>query len=95
MFKTKLRFLSLVLFPILLICSILFNGAIRTNALVKGWTPIEKEALSPEANGDNALGIVIRPSEESDTQINEIGKDGYPDLGSPQVFPFEAGLGSS
>ena len=74
---------------------ILFTGWTSADALVKGWSPIEKESLSPEANGDNPLRIVIEPSGENQN-IDEEDKNqsNYPDLGSEQVFPFEPGLGN-
>ena len=70
--------------------ALIFGAATQTLAMTKGWEPPNKESLSPEANGDNPLGIVI----EKQKGIQE-GNDEYPDLGSAQVFPFEPGLGNS
>ena len=71
----------------------IFMGSTRADALVKGWSPPEEQALSVEANGNNPLGIVIEPSQESQTN-QPVDKADYPDLGSDQVFPFVAGLDS-
>tara|TARA_Y100001968_G_scaffold262614_1_gene250960 strand:- start:2224 stop:2502 length:279 start_codon:yes stop_codon:yes gene_type:complete len=51
-------------------------------------------------NGDNPLQIVIEPSEtneniENDNTKIEMKMSEYPDLGSEQVFPFEAGFGKN
>ena len=86
-----LRPVFIAILSIVCICS-LFAGPSSTEALVKGWTPSEDDLLSPEANGDNPLGTVIQPSEEEDGQGPK--NQGYPDLGSEQVFPFEPGLGN-
>ncbi len=59
-------------------------------------------ALSPEANGDNPLEIVIEPSESNEKNSSqELAAPNsqnqttpYPDLGDDQVFPFAAGLDS-
>ena len=59
-------------------------------------------ALSPEANGDNSLQIVIEPSENNEktsaeelaSPNSQIQTNPYPDLGDDQVFPFAAGLDS-
>lgn len=79
--------------------SVLLAKPTSTDALVKGWTPPEEQALSPEANGDNALGIVIRPSQDTqneyiEREMEEKKTPDYPDFGSDQVFPFVAGLDS-
>tara|TARA_B100000700_G_C14638059_1_gene666030 strand:+ start:40 stop:384 length:345 start_codon:yes stop_codon:yes gene_type:complete len=88
----------LIFIPFALSCLLFFIAPFSAHALVKGWE-LPEQALSPEANGDNPLGLVIIPSDEnnidSNQQDNEVTSNNYPDLGSEQVFPFEPGLGNS
>ncbi len=65
--------------------------------------PTDAKALSPEANGDNPLQIVIEKSDDNsslkidemaESPIDESRTNNYPDLGDDQVFPFAAGLDS-
>tara|TARA_Y100001968_G_C19192860_1_gene636042 strand:+ start:311 stop:589 length:279 start_codon:yes stop_codon:yes gene_type:complete len=64
-------------------------------------TPLNKlQAISVGDNGDNPLKIVIQPSENNKDLDNketsvENKIDDFPDLGSEQVFPFEAGFGKN
>ena len=93
------KFFRIISFIVLCVF-ILFPGTMSAEALVKGWNPPEEQALSPEANGDNPLGIIIEPSsevqdEENSNPMDGISMNNYPDLGSEQVFPFEPGLGNS
>ncbi len=78
---------------------IVFIHPISTNALVKGWTPVEEEFLSSEANGDNPLKIVIVPSKDNgtneseeignaDQSITEIGSNNSADVIEDLIFPF-------
>ena len=99
MVRKFLRSISFAVLSIVVISSVLLIATTKTEALIKGWSPPD-ETLSPEANGDNPLGIVIEPSDEDATleknnSKGEINKMKYPDLGSEQVFPFEPGLGNS
>ena len=101
MLKKSLKRISFAVLSLFLVFSIILTLPTKTNSLVKGWsTPNNEESLSPESKGDNPLRIVIEESEEDqDTDdnisINQSKTKNYPDLGSPQVFPFEAGLGAS
>ena len=90
---TSIMMLSISLF----LC--LFAGNTSANALVKGWQPVVDETLSQEDQGNNSLGIKIKPTEENINQehldaMEETKTTEYPDLGSDQVFPFIAGLDS-
>ncbi len=56
--------------------------------------------MEGEDNGDNPLQIVIEPSEDNEEVLTNQTKPGmkmsaFPDLGSEQVFPFEAGFGKN
>ena len=87
MLKKMFGVLSHLILSIPIICSIFFVGL---NSV---------EALSPDANGQNPLKIVIEPSEENqsldpENSLDEIKMGGIPDLGDDQVFPFVAGLDS-
>ena len=87
MLKKLFGILSHLILSIPIICSIFFVGL---NSV---------EALSPDANGQNPLKIVIEPSEENqsldpENSMDEIKMGGIPDLGDDQVFPFVAGLDS-
>ena len=87
MLKKLFGILSHLILSIPIICSIFFVGL---NSV---------EALSPDANGQNPLKIVIEPSEENqsldpENSMDEIKIGGIPDLGDDQVFPFVAGLDS-
>ena len=100
MIKSIFRFICLLLTPLFFAGPILLASSIRTNALVKGWNPPPEELLSPEASGDNPLGIVIEQSKEEldrdePLSMNKTSKENLPDFGSEQVFPFEPGLGNS
>ncbi len=57
-------------------------------------------AISEGDDGNNPLQIVIEPSEDAQSNndqnsINKMNMEEYPDLGSEQVFPFEAGFGKN
>ncbi len=86
MLNTFLRAFSFSLLSLALISSIFFRGELIANA------------LSPEANGDNPLNIVIDQSDniqKSNDQVTDPLKySERPDLGDDQVFPFVAGLDS-
>ena len=79
--------------------SILFLGSIRTNALVKGWTPLQEPSSSNADIGDNPPGTVPMPSDEdheiesADLKVSA-NLEEAPDLGDDQIFPFAAGLDS-
>ncbi len=84
---------------IMFFTAILFSGVSSSDALMKGFTPLEEESNSIGNNGDNPLGIVIVPSEDPKVGDGNESNRGdntpdYPDLGSDQVFPFIAGLDS-
>ncbi len=92
------KIIGATVLAILLLC-IQFTRATDANAVVKGWTPPEKEIASIEMNVDRNPNLTIDPSNEiqgSETQneLEVIGQDEYADLGSDQVFPFAAGLDS-
>ena len=90
-FLTKTyRKISLMIFSAILLSSVLLTSFSSVNA------------LSPEANGDNPLKIVIEPSLSKEKNFSEDMESSkpqnqttqYPDLGDDQVFPFAAGLDS-
>ncbi len=96
--KALFRFILFILSSISLIV-IVFVHPITTDALVKGWTPVEEEFLSSEANGDNPLKIVIVPSKNNETieseeignadqSIAEIGSNNSADIIEDLIFPF-------
>ncbi len=75
------------------------SASSSSEALVKGWTPMEEKTSITELNEDNPLQIVVVPIEGSqesgpEKSIDEDEIAEYPDLGSDQVFPFAAGLDS-
>ena len=96
----KISRATVFIFVSIAIIFMLILGPTSSDALVKGWTPADKGTLSPEANGDNPLGIVIQPTPDNENielqdQLEDKKQSNYPDLGSEQVFPFEPGLGNS
>ncbi len=100
MLMKPLKNLSFLVLSAFLIASVLFGGFTRVDALVKGWTPPEEEALSEEANGNNPLGIVIVKSEENEgvehkeNSSKEVNMENSSDLFDDLIFPFEPGLGN-
>ena len=78
-----------LLFPLLLITSILLSGSIATGALMQGWTPPE------DYRANESIGSVFHSSEddkriEAETDEMSIEEEIF---GSEQVFPFSPGLG--
>ncbi len=67
-----------------LICLILFIGSLNAGAVVKGWTPPEKDSL-PQASKEE-IGTNKATNQES---IDEPS-----DFLDEIVFPFEPGLGN-
>ena len=86
MLKKIFGFLSFSSVPICIVLLSLFISFDTAHAVYEG------------DNGENPLNIVIQQSEdiqENKISIDDEKVDEYPDLGSEQVFPFEAGFGKN
>ena len=73
--------------------SILFSGSAGASSM-SGLSALDEESLNQKGNETNPPERVVDPSLDNQNTANQNSSDGYPDLGSDQVFPFIAGLDS-
>ncbi len=78
-----------LLLSLVLICSIVFSGWVKTEAAIQGWVP-------PEDYGKgDSIEMLNDPSEENrDLELQKNERSMEDIFGSDQVFPFPPGLGN-